>query len=886
MRVIGYKGLPSVGARRRLVVALFCAAALLALDLSTGGTGRSWTSTVGETVIAPANARDRNRRLAPDKAAEDAKRAEDAQRRQQVLQQSQAVQKRLQNIQQNMAVAQQKRVQVLQQVQAAAQKQIQQAQQQTNALVNTMRLRMQQMRANQQPSPGTAPNSVRAPQQPFAVLKRVQESRANRHNNQQGPNTAPNAAHAPQPFAILKRVQEMRASHHGVASRNVRVAPNLPPAMRRHVVMQNVMARLRHQRAGQFAPGRSMVLRPGVVGHHHSALLAAMARGRNPFRHVQQGHSRFFYGQPRQNAIYHRLLEKLAHHRRSRQAPATVTTAKVTTPATTPVKATTSGVALQGLGSDPSVSSTVANSKLPEVAALDTSKATDNKTTDWSLSKLGGPQQPQAEEEEGGSAKGGDPKIPESAIGSVKGKKKGDNPGNTDSAPKSLKQSVRGARVDLRQILPPHTFVPNRVLAINLSKAGRKKVEALKFKVIEDVNLSALDITVTLLQPSAEFNAVSGLGNLYKAAPEEDFSLDRVYATYRTTAETSPSGAGTNAPAPSKLPPGNNGHRWTGCPADRCFAPTLISWQPQLGACARDVKIGVIDTAYDESHPAFVGAHIVRDDKDILPNGSSKASNVHGTAVLSLLTGNSGSATPGLVPQAKFFFQDAFYADHNGNAMSSTATMLKALNWMMEMHVDILNLSFAGPEDHLVHASIVELAKKGTVVLAAAGNEGPQAPPSYPAAYPEVIAVTAVDRNLAAYTYANRGKHIAVAAPGVDVWAAAPGGRAGAQTGTSFAVPFATSVVALSYPPAESGIAGDPLAPRRRALELLQKSIRPISGNRQVFGAGLVQAPSHCDPHRSPAIAAVGWGKVEVARPASGANQWVTETVHSVANKK
>ncbi len=116
--------------------------------------------------------------------------------------------------------------------------------------------------------------------------------------------------------------------------------------------------------------------------------------------------------------------------------------------------------------------------------------------------------------------------------------------------------------------------------------------------------------------------------------------------------------------------------------------------------------------------------------------------------------------------------------------------MLQALHWLKKSGVAVANLSFAGPPDDLLHHAVRELTKAGIVVVAAAGNEGPGAPPSYPAAYEEVIAVTAVDRNLAAYRYASRGDHIDLAAPGVDVWTALPGRREGPQTGTSFAVPY------------------------------------------------------------------------------------------------
>ena len=505
------------------------------------------------------------------------------------------------------------------------------------------------------------------------------------------------------------------------------------------------------------------------------------------------------------------------------------------------------------------------------------------------MSKLGGPQQPKSDDDAGGSAKA----------------KKGDQAKKDDAGPdpdpKNPKQTGRGlgspAPLGFGQDLK--AYLPNEVLAFNLGATGLARAKELKFEIVEDADLGALRYRITRLKVPDQFNAISAMGTLFKEVPAEGYTLNRVYVPYRTMSEASPSGAGTSAPPPVKPVPAKSmpGGAATGCSPERCFAPALIKWQPQLSACARDMKIGVIDTDFDRSHPAFAGANIIgagdsaRD--NILPPGSTKAPNLHGTAVLSLLRGNAASSTPGLVPEATYYYRNAFFADPNGNAMSSTMTMLKALNWMKEQKVDILNLSFAGPKDHAVEDAIRELAKGGTVVLAAAGNDGPHAVPTFPAAYPEVIAVTAVDRNLAVYAYANRGNYIAVAAPGVDVWTAIPNKREGAQTGTSFAVPFATSIVALSYPPADQRTNGDPLAPRQRALELLQKSIKPIGGgNRQVFGAGLVQAPSHCDPRTPPAaVAAVtpptggGWaGKVEVA-PVAPADPW-TSTVHSVVDKK
>src|SRR5262249_58302580 len=107
------------------------------------------------------------------------------------------------------------------------------------------------------------------------------------------------------------------------------------------------------------------------------------------------------------------------------------------------------------------------------------------------------------------------------------------------------------------------------------------------------------------------------------------------------------------------------------------------------------------------------------------------------------------------------------------------------------------------------------MSEGGVVFAAAAGNGGPFALPSSPAAYPEVIAVTAVDRNLVGYRHATRGPHIDLAAPGVDIWTALPDKREGPQTGTSFAVPYVTAAAAAVYPKEELTYRGQPRDPKQ-----------------------------------------------------------------------
>ena len=383
------------------------------------------------------------------------------------------------------------------------------------------------------------------------------------------------------------------------------------------------------------------------------------------------------------------------------------------------------------------------------------------------------------------------------------------------------------------------TFKPREVLAINLSPEGLAKARASDFQVVGQTELPGLGLTLTHLVPPASLNVISARELLLDLVPDGGFVLNRVYSAYRLGAGRSDSSSGGGS-----RPVQEGG----GCPAERCFGSALIKWQPQLAACAREVKIGIIDTGFDKTHPALVDVR--HEYKEFLPDGSVKASPQHGTGILALLAGRADSGTPGLIPDASFAIASAFFDDAAGQPMSDTAQMVRALDWLKRSGVAVVNLSLAGPEDDLVHHAVRELTKSGIVVVAAVGNEGPGAPPSYPAAYDEVIAVTAVDRKLSAYRYAGRGAHIDFAAPGVDVWTAIPDRREGPQTGTSFAVPYVTAVVAVALSGSSLAPDGDALSPKRRVLAMLQGSVVKLGsqGRDPTFGEGLVQAPATCQP--------------------------------------
>jgi len=205
------------------------------------------------------------------------------------------------------------------------------------------------------------------------------------------------------------------------------------------------------------------------------------------------------------------------------------------------------------------------------------------------------------------------------------------------------------------------------------------------------------------------------------------------------------------------------------------------------------LKIGMIDSAVDINHEAFRSANV--NSRSFVANQNDPPA-FHGTAVASIIVG-SASGLQGLAPKTQLRAASVFENDDELGEITSTVNLVKALDWMVAAEVDVVNLSLAGPPNKLLEIAISRLANKNISVVAAAGNGGPVAGPQYPAAYPGVVAVTAVDANKRAFRLANRGEYLDVAAPGVNLRHALAGGGYTASSGTSFAVPFAATAVAL-----------------------------------------------------------------------------------------
>ena len=136
---------------------------------------------------------------------------------------------------------------------------------------------------------------------------------------------------------------------------------------------------------------------------------------------------------------------------------------------------------------------------------------------------------------------------------------------------------------------------------------------------------------------------------------------------------------------------------------------------------------------------------------------------------------------------------------YGGNPAAGSATaIVRALAWAASKKPSVINISLVGPANRTLARAVGALRARGIQLVAAVGNDGPAAPPQYPASYPGVIAVTGVDSNNRALREAGRASHLDFAAPGADLAAALPGKGYTEVRGTSFAAPFVAARLAAT----------------------------------------------------------------------------------------
>lgn len=263
----------------------------------------------------------------------------------------------------------------------------------------------------------------------------------------------------------------------------------------------------------------------------------------------------------------------------------------------------------------------------------------------------------------------------------------------------------------------------------------------------------------------------------------------------------------------------------------RKYANSLINW-PDDG-CDSLFTIGVIDGGVDATSLKKDGSSNIISRKFMAGNEASEA-RAHGTAIAEILIG------VGRLKNAKLYNASVISEDSAGVQYSGVEPMLKALNWMVQSNVRIVNISLAGPYNRTLDRGIQRAIGKGVIIVAAVGNQGAQSEPLYPAAYEGVIAATAVDSDAQIYSKAVQGKHVDVSAPGVEVFI---GDDASGRyvSGTSIAAPFVVAKIAADPRYSAVKTAGD-------VREILMAEIVDLGevGVDDVYGAGLIHGNNSC----------------------------------------
>lgn len=258
---------------------------------------------------------------------------------------------------------------------------------------------------------------------------------------------------------------------------------------------------------------------------------------------------------------------------------------------------------------------------------------------------------------------------------------------------------------------------------------------------------------------------------------------------------------------------------------DLDYAAKLLGWSAD--GCPAAGPIGLLDTAI----PGAMADRIVS--RDFSRRTGLAETPDHGEDILGVIM------APGMLTELDVLHADVVSPSDGLGDAASVDTLLRGINWMIENDVRLVNISLAGPYNKILDRAFQLAAQKGVIIVAAAGNDGPNAGLRYPAGFASTLAVTAIDADLRVYKNAVRGERLDFSAPGVDVQAGLDGPRF--VSGTSIAAPFVTLRIAGDRDLME-------LSDVDAVREVLAGTVTDLGsdGHDPVFGYGLITAPPDC----------------------------------------
>jgi subtilisin family serine protease len=337
------------------------------------------------------------------------------------------------------------------------------------------------------------------------------------------------------------------------------------------------------------------------------------------------------------------------------------------------------------------------------------------------------------------------------------------------------------------------------LLGLDLSAEALERIVGAGFVRVSEQAPDGADTRIDVLRVPQGLSTRRALSQLRRLEPGAVFDYDHIYGSSASVADAAIAMAGT---------------------AELAAAPDVD------GDIKGSVRVGLIDGGVELTHAAFYRASIMSSGC-----GGRAVPSAHGTAIASLLIGD---AAPfhGAAPGAQLYAADVYCGQPTGGAVDAIAA---AFGWLHANQVAVINISLVGPDNLILRQVVERMIARGHIVVAAVGNDGPAAPPLYPAAYPDVVGVTAVDGHRHVLIEAERGAQVEFAAPGADMVAAISPAGYSIVRGTSFAAPLVAGLLAPRL------MAPDQQGARAAIASLAREAIHlGASGRDGTYGLGLV----------------------------------------------
>jgi hypothetical protein len=378
-----------------------------------------------------------------------------------------------------------------------------------------------------------------------------------------------------------------------------------------------------------------------------------------------------------------------------------------------------------------------------------------------------------------------------------------------------ITELLRTQRANVERDPAGQPILRAEIVAFDPTTEAVDRARAAGFDVARERVLDGLDSRVVVFRAPDGMSTRRALARLRDLDPQGSYDYNHLYLESGVVGESAKEPTGASPPAVTQA-------STSSVPASGSF------------------KVGLIDGGVDTAHPVFKSAIVHQHGCNDQPVPSA-----HGTAVASLLVGKSAPFN-GAAPGAELFAADVYCGLGAGGAVDAVAD---AIAWMARERVPVINVSLVGPRNLLLENVVKRTISRGHVIVAAVGNDGPAAPPLFPASYPDVIGVTGVDARRKVLLEAGRGPQVDFSAPGADMAAAGLAPTFAAVRGTSFAAPIVAGLLAASIREPDAAEATRAIAGLvQQAVDLGSRGLDKTYGNGLVGDGVRVQ----------PAVALIG----------------------------